>query len=141
MKHAGQARTKRDDGHWKPLFMRIDRTITALGDAEINLRDLRLDTLPRMVESLAAAVAGTDSLRAALMSAAHGDPIVPALEARLKRLGYAIARVGALHQAAMKFHVGLVRLRHSEMAQYDAVGVVCDTSVLPAAQHSLEARG
>lgn len=141
MRQKGRSRSEGGDGRWEFLVARIDQAIALLGKAEINLRNLRMNRLPQMAESLAAAVASIDLFRGALATADQANRGTPALRARMKRLHYATVRVSALHQTAVNFHAGLMRIRQGEMAEYDAVGAVCSAPEFHAPRHCLEARG
>ncbi len=123
------------------LAARMDQAIASLGKAEIELRNLRLSHLPEMADALSAAVADVEALRGTLPTPNQGDQLTAALQAQIKRMKYAAARVSALHRAAMDFHARLMRIRLSEVAEYDAVGAVCNASEFHAPQHCLEARG
>lgn len=130
-----------NDRDLKLLSVRIDKALASLGEAEIHLRNLRVSCLPQVAESLAAAVSGLEALRGAVPVSGLGNGITAALWERMMRLQYAVARISALHQAAMTFHAGLAGLRQRETAEYDALGEVRGASESPVSPHCLVARG
>ena len=141
MRQKDRSRLERGDVFLDVLFVRIDRTLASLGEAEINLRNLSASRLPQVAESLAAAAADVESLRVTLSASSQGDRASTGLRIRMKRLEYATGRVSALHQAARDFHSGLMLVRKRELAEYDALGGVSEIPASLVPPHSLEARG
>ena len=66
MRQKGTSRSERGDGCLEFVVARIEQALFSLGQAEINLRNLRISRLPQVAESLSAAAADIESLRSAL---------------------------------------------------------------------------
>jgi hypothetical protein len=141
MRQQDRSRSENSQACSVVLFVRFDRTLASLGEAEINLRNLRRSYLPQVAESLAAAAADVRSLREELSASSLGNRIPAVLRARMKKLEYAAGRMSALHQAARDFHAGLMLVRKRELAEYDASGGVSEIPASLVPPHSLEARG
>jgi hypothetical protein len=141
MRQRGTSTLEHGDGCLEFVVDRIEQALASLAEAETNLRNLRVSCLPQVAESLAAASAGVESLRAVLPAAGDSVRNAAAVRARMKRLEYASGRVNALHQAANDFHAGLMLARQRELAEYDALGGVCGSPGCHVPQHCLEARG
>jgi hypothetical protein len=141
MRQKDRSRSKRDDLRLEVLVDRIDRTLASLGKAEIELRDLNRSRLPQTVESLAKAAADVESLREKVSISSPGSRIPAVLRTQIKRMEQSAGRVSALHQAARRFHAGLMLVRKRELAEYDALGGVSEVTEALVPSHSLEARG
>lgn len=123
------------------LWIRIDRALASLGEAEMNLRQLRASRLPAMAESLASAASELEALRLLLPAGEFDKGIYLALRSRIGELGHVSGRVCALYAAASGFHAGLALVREKEAAGYDALGAVHSLPHACRIPHSLETRG
>jgi hypothetical protein len=141
MRQKDRSGSERGDVRPDVLFVRVDRTLASLEEAEVNLRNLSISRLPQVAESVAAAAVDVKSLRETLSASSQGTRIPAALRARMKRLEYAAGRVSVLHQAARDFHAGLMLVRKRELDEYDSSGGVSEVPASLAPPHSLEARG
>jgi hypothetical protein len=141
MRQKGTSRSERGDGCLEFVVARIEQALFSLGQAEINLRNLRISRLPQVAESLSAAAADIESLRSALPAAGQGVRNAAVIRARMKRLEYASGRVSILHRAANDFQAGLMLARNQEAAEYDALGGVRGTLASHVPHHCLETRG
>ena len=141
MVHKGRSRLEPGDECLTVVVARIERALASLGEAEINLRNLRVSLLPRVAESLAAAAADVELLRSALQAADHDRVNAVAVRNRMKRLECASGRVSALYRAANSFHAGWMLARKQEVAEYDVLGEFCGTPGCRVPRHCLETRG
>jgi hypothetical protein len=141
MREMGRSRPERSDGCLESLDAHVEQALSSLGEAEIHLRNIRMNRLPQVAESLSAAAADVESLRVALPAADLGVRNTAAIRARIKSLEHAATRVSALHEAANNYLAGLMLVRKQEVAEYDAVGAVCGTPGFHVPLHCLETRG
>jgi hypothetical protein len=135
------SKSRAGHGSAESLSVQIDRALASLGEAEMNLTNLRSSRLSEMARTLATAASEIESLHSSMSTAEPDKRTGATLRAPMQKLRYASSRVCALYGAARRFHAGLALVRRMEAGAYDARGEVCGTSAGCLFPHRLETQG